>query len=302
MKNLSGDTDHLNIIISHLPYSEEDEKLGMLCTTVGSSSVQPGIVYPSYKNKYPPMARSVATGRVLPEFQIIYITEGEGAFSCNGIEYRILPGSIILVLPGLEHKYHPKIETGWKEYWVGFRGNYFSRLLEKGFFSSKNIFFQPGLCDSIMSLFNLIIDNAKSQRPLYQIKICSSILSLVAEIMNRDRCKEQAGYYERIITKAKYLMESNIYDTINLQCIYEQLGVSSTRLNEIFKIYTSMTPYNYFIQLKMHKAQSLLEEGFSVKETSSKIGFEDQYYFSRLFKNKTGISPSRWTKSLSATR
>jgi len=41
--------------------------------------------------------------------------------------------------------------------------------------------------------------------------------------------------------------------------------------------------------------KSLLEQGdLSVKEVAYRLGFEDQYHFSRLFKKKTGIAPSQW--------
>ena len=122
-------------------------------------------------------------------------------------------------------------------------------------------------------------------------------MSLIAEVLTRERRKEQPNYYEKIVARAKYLMESNIYSAINLPAISEQLGVSTSRLNEIFKTYTSMTPYQYFIQIKIHKAESLLEhEDISIKEAAFRMGFEDQYYFSRLFKNKTGVSPSDWRR------
>jgi AraC-like DNA-binding protein len=54
-----------------------------------------------------------------------------------------------------------------------------------------------------------------------------------------------------------------------------------------------MTPYQYFIHIKIQKAKSLLtQKDASVKEVAYKLGFDDQFYFSRLFKNKTGFSPS----------
>jgi transcriptional regulator GlxA family with amidase domain len=90
-------------------------------------------------------------------------------------------------------------------------------------------------------------------------------------------------------------MESNVFSAIDLSSIADQLGISTSKLNEIFKTYTSMTPYQYYIQIKIYKAESLLEQqDLSVKEVAHKMGFEDQYYFSRLFKNKTGVSPSEW--------
>jgi len=95
-------------------------------------------------------------------------------------------------------------------------------------------------------------------------------------------------------------MESNIFSAINLSAISDKLGISTSRLNEIFKTYTSMTPYQYYIHIKIHRAESFLEqEELSVKEVAYKMGFDDQYYFSRLFKNKTGISPSDWKKFVS---
>jgi AraC-like DNA-binding protein len=286
--------------LHYLPYSEEDEKLGMLCTTAGSVDVQPGTVYPPQKNDHPALFRPVAEGRILPEFQIIYVTKGEGIFSCCSNTYHVKPGSIMLVLPGVKHTYQPLAETGWREHWVGFKGGYFSGLLEEGRLSSKHIFFETGLHDSVLSLFSQIFDEVRIQRPLYQMKACAAILSLVAEVLARERRKEQPNYCEQIVTRAKHLMETNIYGAINLSGISDQLGISTSRLNEIFKTYTSMTPYQYYIHIKIHKAEGILEqEDIPVKEAAYKMGFEDQYYFSRLFKNKTGFSPSSWKKVIS---
>ncbi|MCL2244838.1 MAG: AraC family transcriptional regulator [Treponema sp.] len=283
--------------LHYLPYSEEDEKMGMLCTTVGAVNVPPETEYPPQKNAHPAPFRTVAEGRVLPEFQLVYITRGEGIFTCDDNTYQVKPGSVMLLLPGLKHKYKPLHETGWNEYWVGFKGVFFLRLLEEGRFSPANIFFQTGLHNSIISFFNQIFDEVRSQKPLYQFKTSALILSLLAEILTRERRMEQPNYYEEIIAKAKHLMESNVYSAINVPVISDQLGISASRLNEIFKTYTSMTPYQYYIQIKIHRAESLLEqENISVKDAAYRMGFDDQYYFSRLFKNKTGISPSDWKK------
>ena len=286
--------------LHYLPYSEEDEKLGMLCTTAGSTNARPGTVYPPRRNDHPALFRTVAEGRVLPEFQMVYITGGEGIFISDGAAYEVKPGSIMLILPGLKHAYRPLAETGWHEYWVGFKGGYFSTLLAEGRFSPEHVFFEIGLQDSILSIFNQIFDEVRAQRPLYQMKACAAILSLIAEVLTRERRKDQPNYYQNIVSKAKCLMESNIYGAINLSSISEQLGISTSRLNEIFKTYTSMTPYQYYIHIKIHKAESLLErEDIPVKEAAFRMGFEDQYYFSRLFKSKTGVSPSDWKKFVS---
>ena len=293
-----GQSNHARgSFLHYLPYSEEDEKLGMLCTTAGSVKVRPGIIYPPNKDDHPSVFRPVANGRILPDFQMIFISDGEGVFTSGNLNQKVKQGTLMLLLPGIRHAYKPLLETGWHEYWVGFKGAYFLNLLSEGFFSPDHVLFETGLNNSILSFYDQIIDEVRSQRPLYQLKTCALILSIIAEVLTCGRRKEQPNYYEKIVAKAKYLMESNIYNAINLPGISEQLGISTSRLNEIFKTYTSMTPYQYYIQIKINKAESLLEqEDISVKEAAFRMGFEDQYYFSRLFKNKTGVSPSDWKK------
>jgi AraC-like DNA-binding protein len=289
--------DAWDSFLHYLPYSDEDEKLGMLCTTAGSTRVPPGAVYPPRQDEHPALFRTVAQGRVLSEFQMVYITRGEGLFSSGGQTYRVQPGSLLLILPGLMHAYHPLAETGWQEHWVGFKGSYFSHLRDEGLFSPEHVFFETGLRDSVLSAFSQIFDEVRAQRPLYQMKVCAAIIGLFAEVLTRERRKEQPNYYQQIVQKAKYLMESNVYGAINLPGIAEQIGISTSRLNTIFKTYTSMTPYQYYIHIKIHKAESLLEqEDISIKETAHTLGFEDQYYFSHFFKSKTGVSPSDWKK------
>ena len=281
----------------YLPYSKEDERLGMVCTTAGSQNIAPGTVYPPVREKHPAPFRPVAEGRVLPEYQIIYVTEGEGIFCSVGKTWDVVPGSMLLVLPAVKHYYYPKKETGWQEYWVGFKGSFFNRLAKLGLLSEDRLFFNIGLNDYFTSIFKKIFDEVKSQKPLYQMKACSAVLTLITEMLSRSRRQEQPDFYRQIVEKAKFLMETNIDGDINISNIAAQIGISTSRLNEIFKQFSSMTPYQYFIQLKIHKAEQILsEENIPVKEAAWRMGFDDQYYFSRLFKNKTGIAPSDWKK------
>ncbi|MDR1411816.1 MAG: AraC family transcriptional regulator [Spirochaetaceae bacterium] len=284
-------------VLHYLPFSEEDEKLGMVCTTVGNVEVPPYVEYPPNKNGHPAIFRNVAEGRTLPNFHIVYITKGKGIFEADGKSYTVMPGSAFFLLPGLKHRYRPVFEVGWHEYWVGFQGKNFFELLDEGIFSREYIFFETGLHDNMVAIYNMIIDEVKTQAPLFQLKACAGILSLIAEILTRNRRKEEVNNYQRIVEKAKSLMEANVSGAVNLQAISGQIGISTSRLNEIFKTYTSMTPYQYYMQLKIKKAADLLEQkNASIKEVAYTLGFEDQYYFSRFFKKKTGAAPSAWRK------
>ena len=62
-----------------------------------------------------------------------------------------------------------------------------------------------------------------------------------------------------------------------------------------FRRYTGLTPYQYFLQLRIHRAKELLSDpDVQVKEVAARLRFDNQYYFARLFKKKTGVTPSAW--------
>jgi AraC-like DNA-binding protein len=291
--------DKREYFFHYIPYSKEDEKLGMVCTTAGNIFVPPHTLYPPNKNAHPVPFREVAEGRTLPEFQFVYISDGEGAFRAEDKTYTIKAGSMLLLLPGMKHSYKPRYETGWHEYWVGFTGSFFNSLVNEGVLSRDRVFFEIGLRDYILSIFMRIFEEVRSRQPLYQVKASSQVYLLLAELLSYERRKEHPDYskQQQIVEKVKFYMEENIDKKINIASIAQDAGLNASRLNDVFKAYTSMTPYHYYIQIKINRACRLLEQtDLSIKEAAFKLGFDDQYYFSRLFKQKTGIPPSRWKR------
>ncbi len=286
-------------LFSYVTISEEDEKWQFVCTDAGTTEIPPYTVYPPNKEGHPQSHKSVATGRILNEYQLIYITKGQGVFETRGNTYAVSPGTILFIFPGIHHAYRPQHDVGWTEYWVGFRGPYIDILQDEGFFTPDTSMYDVGLQNSLLTLYAQILDQLRSQEPFYQLKAASYVLTLIAEILSFQRKTIQYSHSEQLVEKAKFLMEEHIYGEINLNAICERIGVSTSHLNEVFKSYTGMTPYQYFIGIKIHKAKELLEKGDqTIKEIAFRLGFNDQYYFSRLFKKKTGISPSHWTSFL----
>ncbi|HEY9595014.1 MAG TPA: AraC family transcriptional regulator [Spirochaetia bacterium] len=289
------DADHRSGFIRYLTWSEEDEKWQLVCTDAGHNEITPGTVYPPNKDSHPPPFKSVAVGRTLTEYQVIYITKGRGIFEAGHQTYTVTPGTVMIVFPGVPHYYKPEYEVGWTEYWVGFRGPYADHLSAEGFLSARKPFHEVGLQNGLVAIYDQIFELVRSQRPLYQLRASSCVLALIAEILALERRAEQHSQSEQIVEKAKFYMEENVYSELNLNRIGDLLGVSTSHLNAVFKSYTAMTPYQYFISIKIRKAKELLERGdLSVKEVAFRLGFTDQYYFSRLFRRKTGLPPSRW--------
>jgi AraC-like DNA-binding protein len=281
----------------YLTWSDGDEKWQLVCVDAGHADVSPGAPYPPEAGIHPLAHRTVATGRTVAEYQLVYITRGQGELRISGrIEpYAVGEGSVILVLPGVSHAYRPNPATGWTERWVGFKGPWADALQKEGILSAERPVYSPGLDSELLELFEELFSITEDQKPFYQARSASLVMRLLAEILARSRNSEQDDDSDRLVSRAKFCMAEHIYGTLSIDSLDDVLGGGHARLNEVFKNYTGMTPYQYFIQLKIHRAKELLGLGrYSVKEIAFTLGFSDPYYFSRLFKKKTGIAPSEW--------
>lgn len=279
----------------YLTYSKEDMRWQITCTDVGATHIMPYSSYPPDRGKHPNPYKNVSVGRILNEYQIIYITRGTGVFRSEKNSYEVTSGTIMLLFPGVAHSYHPYPATGWDEYWVGFMGNYPDKLLKEGIITHKNPIVNISLSDVIHSIYMSIFEEVRNQKTFYQLKIGANIMLLLAEILSNVRNQQQDSKNTSLVNKAKFIFQEEIFGNIEIETVAQRLGVSEPHLREIFKEYVGMTPYQYYLHLKINKAKEYLSSGdLLIKEIAYKLSFEDQYYFSKLFKKKTGISPSHW--------
>jgi AraC-like DNA-binding protein len=281
----------------YLPQSERAKAWQLWCTTVGRAAVAPGSPYPPVAGEHPPQyARSLRAGRVLDEYQLVYISRGQGHFIVEGGRRQtVREGALLLVFPGLRHAYGPRTDTGWDEQWVGFRGPLAGELVAQGFFGPERPVLQPGLRDDLMRDYSELIDIARDERPGYQYELGAIVYRLLSRLASQVERAEQHSRAEELATRARAWMEARVEASLEVEELAAELGLSYENFRRIFLRYTGLAPYKYFLQLKMARAKTLLEiDGLSVREVALRLDFENQYYFSRAFKAHTGQSPSIW--------
>ena len=131
-------------------------------------------------------------------------------------------------------------------------------------------------------------------------RIVKMLELLIISFINNDK-----GNVSDISTKSaqNYLtiisvMNQNIDLNLSLPELAEICNMSISGIKKTFTKYSGMSVMKYFNELKIKKAQKLLKEGYSVKETSIILGYNDQNYFSVVFKKATGIPPVKYKNKI----
>lgn len=277
--------------IRYLP-GQETNPWNARVNSIGFELIQEQASYP--QTGHPPgYSFSFERGRVLQEYQLLYITKGKGKFSSlllSNIE--ITEGTIILLRPGEWHTYRPDESTGWECYWVGFSGAVTESL------QNENCIIQIGYDEEMVALYRKILDVSNGERPGYQQLLSGILVHLLAYLLYREqdrnwRNKEVFNKME----KARLIIREKINTSISPEEIAASLNMSYTWFRRIFRQYTGLAPAQYITQLKIQKAKELLSvTTLSVKEIALELGYESIDYFSTHFRKQTGQTPSQFRK------
>lgn len=281
----------------YLPVGSNSNDWGLSILNIGHNSIQKGESYP-YKNHPLQHYFNWNQGRVLDEYQIIYISKGKGYFeSSSCLKTTINEGSIIFLFPGEWHRFKPEPETGWDEFWLGCKGNIIENIEHHSFICKQTPIIEIGISEKVIELFLEIIRNTKQEKMGYQFYISGIALHLLGIIQFKAKQFEQKSgdKTETLINKAQIMLRENMNQNIKIESVAQELHVSYAWFRKAFKNYTGISPKQYLLQLKIEKAKIMLSDNSkTIKEIAFELDFDSVAFFSKQFKQKTGRSPEKF--------
>ncbi|MDE5909526.1 MAG: helix-turn-helix domain-containing protein [Lachnospiraceae bacterium] len=127
----------------------------------------------------------------------------------------------------------------------------------------------------------------------YKMRYIKAFTDMFDHLSAYNSDSVQAKY----IIRVKNIIENNYMKALSLEAVAEEMKLSPNYLSRLFHKTTGQTFSDYLLNQRIIAAQTLLSEtDYRIKEISSSVGYSDQRYFSRIFFNKIGITPSEYRK------
>ena len=122
--------------------------------------------------------------------------------------------------------------------------------------------------------------------------------SILLTFLDRYSVRLENTHFSPVVVKAIKYIKRNLSAQLTVAEIAEHVFVSTSTLSKRFKAELSKSVSEYVNERIMFEAcQRLLKTNLSILAISEKYGFSDQFYFSRRFKEKFGLSPMKYRKT-----
>lgn len=235
-------------------------------------------------------------------YSLWLITKGAGEFTMNGNVYRAEPGKLFALVPGMDFVGYTVDGQPLEYYFVRF--NYAVAVEEKerwhfeqptpskfpleGMYVLQN---PPATINLFEQLHHLWQRRGQSVTMRRKILFQELLLTICQDL----RAQEVAGNTTLAIERTIDYMVTHYKQRLTLDTLAHIAGLSSSHYSRLFKKYTGYSPIDYVTHLRMDRAKELLMlSDYKLRAVARSVGYQDEFYFSRIFKKVVGMSPSHF--------
>jgi len=221
-----------------------------------------------------------------------YVVSGTGHIEIEDEKFDVKANDVYLLYPNTKQRYYSDSNDPFKKYWVNFQGDDIDKILESLKIKGIHHFPNCNLTGFFIQLFSAEEINCPSIE--FSYFTYSKIISMLIEMKKSLNNKKQDS---SLANQIKALIDSNATESIKINDICNELGISKTYAINCFKDKYGVTPNQYRINQKMNIARDLLiNKDVSIKNIALSLNFIDQYHFSNSFKKHFGMYPSEYRK------
>lgn len=196
---------------------------------------------------------------------------------------------LLVMHPG--EKIHYKALTDWSIYWLGLYGNAVSEYMDLLDITPQNPIMHIPLYNELNAVMKNICDLSKNTT----ISSKLSIIGLIYEFFSiLIKCSSHNDKTE-LVNAALKIIDYNYCTNISIEKIAEYLSVDPAYFSRKFADKMHLSPKQYIISKRIERAKELLcSTDANIFEISNSVGYDDQFYFCRIFKKYTNLSPSEY--------
>lgn len=242
----------------------------------------------------PPNKNYYISRNCCDHYVLMFIPRGSGDLDYNGIHYDLQPSDAVLIEPGSRSCYKASADDPFELIWANFFCDYMDSYLSGIGLKGTPVIRGVDCERKMREIVSLAMQDPNNDHLCFPVmRIVDEVLLTLAETLHFEK-QRAASHLAHAI---KDLLDACVYKRFDVNEATEKLHISKSSLYREFARFYNTSPHQYVLQRKIDLAKTLLlRTDVSVKDVSNTLAFSDEFYFSNLFKQKTGVSPSAFRR------
>ncbi|OXU14017.1 helix-turn-helix domain-containing protein [Sedimentisphaera salicampi] len=230
----------------YLPINDKSISWDIYLTGIGEATISAGSAYPPCG--HPDLYNfNWESGRVLPEYQIVFISQGRGVFESSAAgQAEVVPGTMLILFPEVWHRYRPLRDTGWKENWISINGEYLYKLANRNYISPGNSVLHLETSDEIVKIYERMWEVLAGQQMQNSYRLSAMAMEILSfsidhkdEFSPADEFIRTVGgdknvFKDRLLSEAMHYIWSHSHRNMSVDDVAANLPVTRRTLERKF--------------------------------------------------------------------
>ncbi len=243
--------------------------------------------------------------RILDGYAVVYVSAGSGWIETAVTTGRLpIEGpALVWLFPNVMHAYTPDAR-GWTERWIMFEGTLPETFARLGFLSPARPVTPVDAVPEIATLFAQMQTDFMAGGPLAGLLAATLVQRLIVVAHRGDQAPMSGDApSSQDVRRVVAWLDEQALRPLDFAAIARESGMGYSTLRRRFKEATGYSLKEYVLRIRLSRAKELLTlTSQSVEDIAIAVGFDDPYYFSRLFRHKEGRAPTRFRAQQQAGR
>lgn len=230
--------------------------------------------------------------RILGQYAVVGIHAGHGTFfSPSTGEVPLTSGHVIVLFPDEPHVYYP--QGTWTTCWIVWNGPDAEQLERLGYLAKAHTIIDDRR-DAVATAFARLTGIISHEDVAAVLERKNIVLQMVLDLFKSTRRIPPQRDRHSLMEQAATFLTAGHGNGIPIADLAERFALSPAHFRRLFKLYTGRSPTEFITGCRISKAKKLLTEGRPIKQVAAALGYDDPFYFMRVFKKATGIPPGRF--------
>ncbi|MDO5416650.1 MAG: AraC family transcriptional regulator [Lachnospiraceae bacterium] len=227
---------------------------------------------------------------------IHYVLSGKGTYHAPSKSYSIKKGDLFLIKPFESIDYQADFTEPWTYYWVGFNGHNALNLLKRCGYDENSLVRSYHYDEKLKAVFHMLA-YPKLTSIAREYELLGNLYQMFSLLIHTHASQPVSSSEQYLKAAIEYIQQHYPSSDLKVSDIANYIGIDRTYLYRLFQDTFHQSIQDFILNFRLQKAKNLLKySGLSIGVIAFSCGFENQSYFSNIFKKRFQQTPLQYRK------